>query len=105
MICTEIELLTPRISTDNIGVQRTYYNRTKVPIIKVEDIYSNEFYQANEQGLKPELRIKISALNYNGEQEFIYNDVRYFVIRTSTPNIDEVVLISQRKLKNIGGEK
>lgn len=105
MICTEIELLTPQISTDSIGVQKTNYSSKIVPIIKVEDIYSNEFYQANEQGLKPELRIKISALNYNGEQEFVYNGVRYFVIRTSTPNIDEVVLISQRKLKNIGGEE
>lgn len=101
MICVELTLLTPTTITNSIGVQTQTYSEEVVPIIKVEDIYSNEFYQANEQGLKPSLRVKISSLNYNNQEELLYNGVHYSVIRTSTPNIDEVVLICERKVKNI----
>lgn len=97
MICTELTLLSSQIISDSIGVQKNTPTQKVVPIIKVEDIYSNEFYQANEQGLKLELRVKISAINYEGEKELIYNGIYYCVVRTSTPNIDEVVLICERK--------
>lgn len=100
MICTEVTLLTPTITKNSIGVEGKNYTPFVVPIIKVEDVYSNEFYEASQIGLKAELRLRISALNYNGERELVYNNEGYSVIRTSTPHIDEVVLICERKIND-----
>ena len=95
------KLLSTTLNTDSIGVQKEILRKIEIPIIKVEDIYSKEFYEANEQGLKPTLRLRISALNYNDESELIYMGKVYTVIRVSEPYIDEIVLICERKIKNV----
>ena len=101
MIYTSLYLVSTSYNMDSIGQEIEVTTTKEIPIIKIEDIYSTEFYEANNQGYKPELRIRISALNYNNEQELIYGNITYNVIRTQTPNIDEVVLICERKLKNV----
>ena len=101
MIYTSLYLVSTSYNKDSIGQEIEVTTTKEIPIIKIEDIYSTEFYEANNQGYKPELRLKISALNYNNEQELIYGNITYNVIRTQTPNIDEVVLICERKLKNV----
>lgn len=95
------KLLSTKIIEDSIGTQKEVQTEVEVPIIKVEEIYANEFYEANEQGFKPTLRLKISALNYNNEEELVYMGVTYSIIRPSEPYADEVVLICERKIKNV----
>ena len=73
----------------------------EIPIIKTEDIYATEYYEASQAGYKPTLRIRISALNYEGETELIYMGITYTIIRTSEPYADEIVLICERKIKNV----
>ena len=101
MIYTSLFLVSTSYNQDSIGQEIEVTTTKEIPIIKIEDIYSTEFYEANNQGYKPELRVRISALNYNNEQELIYGNITFNVIRTQTPNIDEVVLICERKLKNV----
>lgn len=72
---------------------------TEVPIIRYERIRESEFYRAGEQGFKPELRIVISTLNYNGEEELEYGGIIYTIIRIES-GIDEMTIIAERKLKN-----
>jgi len=98
------KLLSAQINTDNIGVEKETDTEIIVPIIKVEDVYSNEFYQANEQGFKPSLRLRISSLNYNGENELIYMGTTYSIIRTQEPVADEIILVCERKVKNAKGK-
>ena len=95
------KLLSTKIQEDSIGVQKEVVTEVEIPIIKVEEIYANEFYEANEQGFKPTLRLRISALNYNSEKELIYMGITYSIIRASEPYADEVVLICERKVKNV----
>lgn len=95
------KLLSTSLIADSIGVQKETQVEVEVPLIKLEDIYANEFYEANEQGFKPELRLRLSAYSYNGEQELIYGDIHYTVIRTQYPKADEVILICERKAKNV----
>ena len=71
------KLLSTKIIEDSIGTQKEVQTEVEVPIIKVEEIYANEFYEANEQGFKPTLRLKISALNYNNEEELVYMGVTF----------------------------
>ena len=101
MICTELTLIRKNIVQDKIGVEKEEETLSEpIPIMKIEDVYANEFYEANEQGFKPSLRLKISMLNYNEEEELIYKNVRYSIIRKQEQG-DELVLICERKLKNV----
>ena len=100
MYCTELTLIRKNIIQDNIGVEKEVEILSEpIPIMKIEDVYANEFYEANEQGFKPSLRLKISMLNYNEEEELIYKNVRYSIIRKQEIG-DELILICERKLKN-----
>lgn len=95
------KLLSPKIQEDSIGVQKEITTEVEIPIIKIEEVYANEFYEANEQGFKPTLRLRISALNYNNEEELIYMGVTYSIIRATEPYADETVLVCERKVKNV----
>lgn len=101
MYNTSVTLLNRSLTSNSIGVQSETITQTEVPIMKIEDIYANEFYQANEQGFKPSLRIRISSLNYSNERELIYKGTTYTIIRTQEPVPDETILICQRKVKNV----
>lgn len=95
------KLLSSTLKTDDIGVQKEVVTEVEIPIIKVEEVYANEFYEANEQGFKPTLRLRISALNYNNESELVYMGTNYSIIRATEPYADEVVLVCERKVKNV----
>ena len=73
----------------------------EIPIISEEDIYASEYYQANQQGYKPTLRLVISTLNYNNENELIYINTKYSIIRPQKKNEDELILVCERKIKNV----
>lgn len=97
----ECKLLSTTLVENDIGVQEEKIVEIPIPIIKVEDVYKDEYYEANQQGYKPTLRLRISALNYNNEKELIYMGTTYSIIRTSEPYADEIVLICERKVKNV----
>lgn len=95
------KLLSTQIAEDSIGVQKEEVIELEIPIIKVEDIFANEFYEANEQGYKPSLRLRISNLNYEKQRELIYMNKTYNIIRTQEITADELILVCERKLKNV----
>lgn len=95
------KLLSTQTITDSIGVEKETTTELEIPIIKVEDVYANEFYEANEQGYKPSLRLRISALNYSGQEELIYMNTIYSIIRTPEITADEIILVCERKVKNV----
>lgn len=95
------KLLSTQIIEDSIGVQKEQTVELEIPIIKVEDIYANEFYEANEQGYTPTLRLRISNLNYGNQTELIYMNTIYTIIRVQEITADEVILICERKVKNV----
>lgn len=95
------KLISRNLVENSIGVQKETITKTEVPIIRIEDIYSKEFYEANEQGYVPSLRIVISELNYSEESELEYNGIVYSVIRTQNAAMDERTLICERKAKNV----
>lgn len=100
MIDLVCKLLSTTYTKNSIGVSVPTVNEVECPIIKTESIYAKEFYKAYEQGLKPTLRLRISALNYNDEPELVYMGVTYTIIRVE-PIGDELILIGQRKVKNV----
>lgn len=95
------KLLSTQTIENSIGVQKEKVTKSEIPIIKVEDIYANEFYEANQQGYKPTLRLRISSLNYDNQSELIYMNKTYTIIRTQEITADELILVCERKLKNV----
>lgn len=95
------KLVSVSISKNDIGVEQETVVEKEIPIIKVEDVYSEEFYEANQQGYKPSLRLVISSLSYENESELIYMNTQYNIIRVQEKTADELVLICERKLKNV----
>ena len=95
------KLLSTQIVEDSVGVQKEQVTELEIPIIKVEDIYANEFYEADEQGYKPSLRLRISVLNYDNQSELIYMNKTYTIIRIQEITADELILVCERKLKNV----
>ena len=95
------KLLSTRITSDSIGVEKVTSTEVEIPIIRVEDVYAKEFYEANEQGHKPSLRLRISSLNYNNESELKYMNTTYSIIRTQEVAADELILVCERKVKNV----
>ena len=69
-------------STDDYGItQRTVKERTVFAGLK--SIGQSEFYQAQADGLKPELKFIISDyLDYKGEKEIEHEGKVYSVLRT-----------------------
>lgn len=94
-------LLSTTLKTNSIGVQKEETSKNEIPIIRIEDVYADEFYKANERGHKPSLRLVISSINYNDEQELIYMKKTYTIIRTQEITADELILVCERKLKNV----
>ena len=95
------KLLSTTLITDEIGVQKEVQKESEIPLIAVEDVYANEYYEASQQGYKPSLRLRISALNYHDEKELIYMNTIYTIIRAQEVTADEMVLICERKIKNV----
>lgn len=96
------KLLSTIYEKDKKGVLKPKKTEEReIPIIKTEEIYSNEHYKASQAGYKPALRLRISALNYNKEEELIYMGTTYTIIRASEPYADEIILICERKIKNV----
>lgn len=91
-------LVTQGYDFDSIGNHILQDNMTEIPIIEVQDVHSSEFYNASQQGLKPTLRLLISNLNYNDEQELIYMGKRYSIIRVDKVDEENIALICEKRV-------
>lgn len=91
------KLVSVSFKSDDMGQQIEIRTSTEVPIIRVEPIYQKEFYAANQQGIRPSIKLVISNLNYDGEEELEYMGKKYTVIRTQNPKLDELEMICERK--------
>lgn len=102
MQAVELTLLSYNYSRDDIGQEIKTPIEQIIPIKKITSIVHEEFYAANEQNLKPEAKFIISSLNYNGETDLKYMDTPYTVIRTTSTNVDEITLICEKRIGDIG---
>ncbi len=101
MIDVSLKLLSYSYDTDEIGNEIKTQFEKEVLIIRHESIGQNEFYNANQQNLKPNLKLIISSLNYNAETDIIYANEHYTVLRSQIINTDEVVLVCERRVGDV----
>lgn len=87
-----IYLLSNEITTNNVGDQ-IETPKKEMRFAKLKSIGQSEFYQAQANGLKPELKFVLADyLDYDNQEEVIHNNFRYKVLRTyRTGNEIEIV--------------
>ena len=89
---------------DSWGIpQESTYTRRQV-LCDVRSAGRSEFYQAAQNGLKPELEANLFYLDYEGEPMAMVNGIYYKVIRTyraESADTDRIILTLER---DIGGK-
>lgn len=77
-----IFLLTTKHRTNEVGDPIEELQKT-MRFATLKSIGQAEFYQAQAQGLKPEIKFVLADyLDYDNQEEIIYNNFRYKVLRT-----------------------
>lgn len=59
------------------------------------DVFSSEFYQASGTDLRPDLKFRINYYEYQKEPRFRYENVIYKIIRTYSPDQENIELTGQ----------
>lgn len=99
-----IYLVTKTSETNKVG-DSIKKEEKKMRFARLKGIGQSEFYQAQAQGLKPELKLVLpDILDYEGQEEVIYNNFRYKVLRTFKPddtNEIEIVCYSGIRLESV----
>ena len=82
-----------KISTNDVG-DRIETPERSMRFAKIKSIGQTEFYQAQAQGLKPEIKFILpDYLDYDNQEELIYNNFRYKVLRTFRTESNELEII------------
>lgn len=82
----EIIFLVAKTSTTNNVGDSIQTEVKEMRFAKLKSISQTEFYQAHANGLKPEIKFALpDVLDYDGQEEIIYNNFRYKVLRTFKP--------------------
>jgi SPP1 family predicted phage head-tail adaptor len=77
-----IYLLTTQTTINDVGDQIETQEKA-MRFAKIKSIGQSEFYQAQAQGLKPEIKFVLADyLDYENQEEVIYNGFKYKVLRT-----------------------
>lgn len=95
-----IYLLSTQNEINEVGDQIEVAKK-EMRFAEIKSIGQSEFYQAQAQGLKPEIKFVLpDYLDYDNQEEIIYNNFRYKVLRTfRTGNELEIVCYSGVRLE------
>jgi hypothetical protein len=94
-----IYLIKVTIIEDELGNQIPQ-ERSRMIFANQYNLSASEYYQASNQGLKPEKAFQINTLDYQGEEEIGHDGVSYTIIRTQIRG-DKMILTAQRKIANV----
>ena len=85
-----IYLLSTKINTNEVGDSIETIEKS-MRFAKVKSIGQSEFYQAQAQGLKPEIKFVLADyLDYDNQEELVYNNFRYKILRTYRTDRNEI---------------
>ena len=94
-----VYLISKTIGEDEIGNITSSLSAEKKIYAKKQSVRTNEFYNATMTGLTPSVEFVIKRLNYNGEDELVWNNTTYEVIRTiDQKNKYDIVLVCSKKI-------
>lgn len=93
----KINLLSKTYSADEIGNRIEVV--TKKPVFaNISSISSKEFFDAGQNGLKPDHKFIMREFEYNGEDSLEFNEVVYSIYRTFSREDGFVELYTEKKV-------
>lgn len=94
-----IYLISRNEEEDEIGNITSSFESSKKIFAKKQSVRTNEFYNAVQCGLSPQIEFVIKRLNYSDEEELKWNNQRYSIIRTvDLKNKFDIVLVCGKKI-------
>ena len=99
-IAEQIYLQTIAYSVDSIGQRTETVSETAV-LAKVESVGMTEFFEAGQQGLKPDLKFTVWLTEYEGQENLRYGSNVYSVYRTYRRKDGRVELYTQKRVGDI----
>ena len=93
---TPIYLLTPIYSQNDAGVIGTQYTERMI-YANVTSVTGLEWFEGGRIGLNPELRFRVFAPDYRGEDILKYNGKYYSIYRTYIARNDVLELYCERR--------
>ena len=101
MYDSQIVLVKETTETDDYGDSvQTQQKRTV--FAELMSIGMKEFYQAQDNGKKPELKFKLADYeDYEGESRVIYNGIIYKILRTYKTQRNELEITVYGGVKNV----
>lgn len=94
-----IYLITETWEKDDLGVMRSTQTRRKA-FANVTSVTASEWFEGGRNGLNPELRFRMFAPEYHGEEILEYKGKNYTIYRTFTARDDVIELYTERRKGN-----
>ena len=91
-----ITLRSVSVEVDDYGVPQETTSE-KTIFARVESVSAAEFFNAGQNGLKPDYRFLVNAWEYSDEPEAVFQDKVYSVYRTYRRSLDLMELYVERK--------
>jgi SPP1 family predicted phage head-tail adaptor len=83
-----VQLVRLDYTVNDYGDQQ-YIRTASTVFANKKSVRQSEFYQALATGLKPEIMFEVRTLEYTGQENLVYNNKEYVIIRTYSKN-DEI---------------
>lgn len=100
MNAVEVTLLQKTVGYNEIGVKVETVTR-KTVIGNASSVSAQEFFRAGEQGLKPEVVIKLWQADYSGEEKLEYSGKQYSIYRNYMSKDGRVELYCQKDVGDV----
>lgn len=97
----EFEFISETKTKDSTGQPISVPNFVKC-VGQKRSVYEKEFFQAAQNGLRPEFVIETSAFNYGGEAYILYEGNKYSIYRTFMKGTDRIELYCSERVGNNG---
>lgn len=87
-----VELIVPTRTKNEIGCYTSDSPQSpRTVFCEIYSVSQNEFYSGAQKGLRPEYRVEMQAVNYQGERYVNYNNEKYQIIRTFHREEDDMM--------------
>lgn len=90
----ELILIKPGGRTKDVIGNEIVIDPVEIPVLcDLRSVGRNEFYSAATAGIAPQMVFVMHPYEYSGEQQVVFEGVRYQVIRTYSEHDEEIELI------------
>lgn len=92
--------LVEHIYTDNEKGEQLPELDKNIVLASVQNVYGADYYAAANAGLKPSVKFVIKYLEYKNQEEIIYNNQTYRVIRVFRIDNEDIELECEKNVIN-----